>query len=388
MWGTRAAGRQLAQQASELGYYVTAYCSSSKSSQIRQIDNLDVISPEKLKKLYYEKEIDTVLLGVKNPSYRKEIEEIVSQMPPLDFSVMCAQTDCVENEYLKRAGETLQYRWEVPFEKQMELWLENFMGEVKSWVSDDAKANGIYHNVYLQRLKNKSFLGIDTTCQELAKTLHSGSIVMDIGCGLASLYGTILPNSEQIQLLAVDPLAPFYNKINRKYAGGEETVCQFGLFEFIADFYDENICDAILINNALDHCIDPYKSILECLYVLKCGGVMRLKHRRAEAVYEAYQGLHKWNVDVKNRNDLILWNQKNAVNVSEQLMEVAEIDVVSVDEDAPRASQMIIAEITKKRNFQLEEFFDMSQERHQLAYLTEGLMRWIAENNDEYLGEV
>lgn len=57
-----------------------------------------------------------------------------------------------------------------------------------------------------------------------------------------------------------------------------------------------------------------YKSIID-LYILKSQGRMRLPYRCAEAVFEAQNGLHKWNIDynvqaeiaaiVKEGNDLI-----------------------------------------------------------------------------------
>lgn len=40
---------------------------------------------------------------------------------------------------------------------------------------------------------------------------------------------------------------------------------KFSLFELIATFYKKEGADGIMINNALDHCIDPFKAIVECL---------------------------------------------------------------------------------------------------------------------------
>lgn len=382
VWGTRAAGRQLAEQAAELGYEPLAYCSSTPASQGKRIGGLPVVSPEELRRLYEEKEISSVLLGVKNPAYVKEIEEAVSQMPPLDMAAILAETDMVENAWLESARKNMQYRWEIPFEEQAAMWLQNFTGEAESWERDDADPRGFYHSVYLERLNNTDFCGINAACQDLAQCLGAGSVVMDIGCGLVSKYGTRLPNGEQIRLLAVDPLAPFYNRINRKYAGGGRP-CAFGLFEFIADFYEEDYCDAVLIDNALDHCIDPFRSVVECLYILKPGGTLRLTHRRAEAVYEAYQGLHKWNVDYGGEDELILWNQENAVNVSERLKGIADIKIHHMAEQRARSAQMMTADVVKKRDFQLEEFLDMAQERRQLAFLVEGLMDRTADCHEK-----
>lgn len=378
IWGTRASGRQLARQAADMGYEPVAYCSSSVTSQGERIDGLPVISPEELRRMYSEKEVGSVLLGVKNPVYLREIKAAISQMPPLDVEAISAETDRLENACLQTAREQMRYRWDIRFEEQAELWLRNFIGEAESWVRDDADPKGVWHYAYVNRLENKEFLGIDSSCQELARSLVAGSVVMDIGSGLASMYGDRLPNGERIKLLAVDPLAPFYNRINQTYANGRNRICEFGLFEFIADFYEENYSDAILINNALDHCIDPFKSIVECLYILKCGGTMRLNHRRAEALCKAYQGLHKWNIDYNEGGELVFWNQENALNVSQRLKDIADIRLSHTDEQGDRNSQMVVAELTKKRSFRLEEFLDMAQERRQLAFLLKGLMDQVA----------
>ena len=53
---------------------------------------------------------------------------------------------------------------------------------------------------------------------------------------------------------------------------------------------------------------------------------MYLNHRRAEAVYENWSGLHRWNMDCCDGNFLI-WNKENAVNVTENLKDYAEIRV-------------------------------------------------------------
>jgi ubiquinone/menaquinone biosynthesis C-methylase UbiE len=108
----------------------------------------------------------------------------------------------------------------------------------------------------------------------IEEQLTGSEKILDIGCGLISMYGNYV-GEKKINLIAIDPLAHFYNIINERYQGelfSEEKRSSFGMFEFMADFYEENYADYIIINNALDHCIDPFKSIIECLHVLKCGG--------------------------------------------------------------------------------------------------------------------
>lgn len=388
VWGTRAAGKELAQQALVCGYDVIAYCSSTAASQGTEIGDKKVISPEELKQFCLTGEIDAILLGMNSVEHLKEIEDVIRrEFPPYVKAIYPSE---IENEYLIYVRNHMQYCWNIEYERQAKIWLENFQEEVAFWITKVVTPGSLHHSDYRWRLKNEKFLGLNGSPRmpgsELVEALKSDSVVMDIGCGLQSIYGSRLPNSETIQLIAVDPLAPIYNQINRKYANGNFRTSQFGMFEFAANFFKENYCDAILINNALDHCIDPYKSIVECLYVLKKGGTMRLWHARAEGINEAYCGLYKWNVDYNDENEFVIWNKENSVNISQKLKEIASIHVIHTDDGIPRDQQSVTVEIVKRRDFQLQDFFDMTKESRQLAFLVEGLMTWIAEHCNEFLG--
>lgn len=383
VWGTRMAGQELAREAAYIGAYeVVAYCSSTQSSQ-GALNGYPVLSPEELKNQYLAGKIDSILVGIQDPVHQQEVEKIIKQTFPPDVSVIWR--DSIENEYLIQVRNNLPNHWIIDFEQQARIWLKNFSSEIDFWVNCVVNPNGRFYSDYINRIRNQDFLGIDLSAAAFARKLKAGSVVMDIGCGLAPKYGSRLPTSEMIQMISVDALAPFYNPINQKCTGGRVGKCRFGMFEFIANFFDENYCDGILINNALDHCIDPYKSIIECLYVLKTGRSMRMVHHRAEAVREGYGGLHKWNIDYNGNNDFIIWNRENAVNISENLREIADIEVVHPDDDTPRNGQYVAVDITKKEDFPLEIFFDTKQEQRQLAFLVEGLMNWIAEHNEEFL---
>lgn len=386
VWGTRKSGQELAKQARYIGKCeIVAFCSSTKSSQGIQIQGHPVISPEALKHLYLAGKVDAILLGIKDSSaHHEEVRKIIQHTFPPDVPVILP--DSIEKSYLAQVRNQLQYHWNIDFEKQASIWLENFSSEVDFWVKEVASPDGKYHRNYIDRIKNQDFLGLDPSPVAFTQNLKAGSIIMDIGCGLAPLYGPRLPSSEVIQMIAIDALAPFYNKINQKCAKGQVRECRFGMFEFIADSFAENYCDGILINNALDHSIDPYKSIIECLYVLKNGGKMRLHHHLSEAVNGNFDGLHKWNFDYNAKNEFTIWNLENAVNVSEELKQIADIEVVHSDDNVDRKDQFITVDITKKGKFDLESFIDINQEQRQLAFLAAGLMNWIAEHIDDYLG--
>jgi SAM-dependent methyltransferase len=164
----------------------------------------------------------------------------------------------------------------------------------------------------------------------------------------------------------------------------EAKVVRFGLFEFVDSFLDEEYADLIIINNALDHCIDPYRSIIKCFKVLKVGGVLRLCHRRAEAVYEGWMGLHKWNVDYNDSDEFILWNKDNCINISQKLKDFANVRVVHSDYETDAWETFITVEIEKRDEACIDEF-EYEQDAKELGFLLDLLMKKYA---DSYLEQI
>lgn len=120
---------------------------------------------------------------------------------------------------------------------------------------------------------------------------------------------------------------------------------------------------------------------------MKLNGEILLDHRRAEAVFERYSGLHKWNLDFDCDNNFIIWNKSNSINVTDSLSSIANIQLFCENgRNSDRLSQNIIITIKKKRNFDMSEFIDMEKERYELAELLDLLMAWTAdsENNRKF----
>ena len=109
---------------------------------------------------------------------------------------------------------------------------------------------------------------------------------------------------------------------------------------------------------------------------------MYLNHRRAEAVYEAWTGLHKWNIDC-HKGDFIIWNKENAKNVTEELKNYADIKVTFDEAVLDREKQNIGVSIRKKRDFSIADFFDIDKESAVLMRCMDKMMeRWAADSKD------
>ncbi len=117
--------------------------------------------------------------------------------------------------------------------------------------------------------------------------------ILDVGAGPVTDIGKkgMPPN---IEIVAIDPLADFYNqKLDehgvcpwlRTRQGEAERLQEYGLGLF----------DIVYCRNALDHGYDPMTAIEAMLGVVKKTGVVFLLGSVNEGEKHGYSGLHQWN---------------------------------------------------------------------------------------------
>ncbi len=221
---------------------------------------------------------------------------------------------------------TRRISYKIDYEKLISNWFNHFLDEVRFWRYQVADDKGGWHYTYRNRFKKREF-----DCERIKnETLIGDEIILDVGCGISSQYGKYV-KGKLINLISVDPLAHFYNEINRRFVtnlSSDEQVddVRFGMFELLSAFFGKNYCDYILIDNALDHCIDPLVALKECLNVVKKGGIVSLRHHTNEAYRENYHGLHQWNISTNENNELFIWNNTEFINVNKELGENVEIN--------------------------------------------------------------
>lgn len=203
--------------------------------------------------------------------------------------------------------------------------------------------------------------------------------MLDVGCGIFSKYGDCLEEGT-IKLIPVDSMAAFYKRINQVYCKElKNTEIKFGMLELLSEFFDAGSSDVVLIDNALDHCINPYKSILECLHVVKqgTGGCLSLRHRRAEGVVEYYTGLHNWNLDYDEAGDFIIWNKDNYLNVSSALKDTVKIEMTT-EEGREDCWEYLNINLYPSDRFDLSNYIDRGINRKYMAFIIEALVRLMA----------
>jgi len=382
IWGAGTLGTSnLLCELLEQWYEIVAYCDSDQTKWGTKANGYTVISVSETMELGSTGAFDVIVIAIYDAAVILEIKTIIEEkLSPawsVEIFVYSEIADELEGAYISRMHKTLDFtRYQINYKKQYDIWLDNIMSEVDYWVNRVAKKNAPFRDDYCKRLDNDAFRSeltgnIDRLTDYLCRIKEP--LVYDIGCGLAPRFGDILPNGNRISLVEIDPLAYFYNAVNARYAptSGYKKIT-FGMFEYFSRFFDRNSADAVIINNALDHCIDPYKSIVESLMVLKPGGMLYLNHTRAEGINEKYDGLHQWNLDYTEDNDFIIWNYGSAVNVSRKLGNIASISI-------HHSNGWVCVEMIKKKDFVPEQYIDADNEMEYMAFIVNRLMEKLSD---------
>ena len=363
-------GVTIKRYAEALKMKVIAFYDNNKELQGKEVDGVRVYSAEELEKFVKADSINNKII-IGSQYYHEEIQQEI--WDKFGTQIIVIKADSIQKRYWNEIVSDVRRHWKneysVSYNAQVKDWLENIMSEVEYWIHTCAAPRGIHHEGYCDRINRRNTAFI---CERLKNKIQPNSIIVDAGCGICSQYGTIVENG-RVQLVSMDPLAYFYNIINKKSRGIEEDMVQFGMFEFLSLFLGKSVADIVLIDNALDHCIDPFKSIIECFVTLKVGGILSMRHRRCEAVYEGYTGLHKWNVDVNDQNELILWNENNMKNVNKELLDYSDIEVV-LHESKNRNDEYIDVNIIKKTEMDVNRFYNR-EECMKLAQVINEVMR-------------
>lgn len=148
--------------------------------------------------------------------------------------------------------------------------------------------------------------------------------ILDVGSGPYSRLGYI-HNGKKLDLTLVDPLAFAYQTFEKKYGYHFAVSAQTGLVECLSLILSENSYDLVHMSNSLDHSFDPIEGLQQLLYVTRVGGKVILRHHNNVAEQANYEGLHQWNLTVKD-NHFIIWNKKEKYIVDDLIKDYATIE--------------------------------------------------------------
>lgn len=379
LFGAGEAAQNLLRILQRSGIKIHSIIDNDVCKQGREIDSVKIISFPQFLDLVGMAPDYLIFISTIKPHF---IDEIKGQL----YKVGINQENIIKiDEWIqKRLNKNLTGtidNYNITFNEQIGLWTDNLLSEVRFWMGVALDLNNIYHGNYMSRVrsqKDRNF--VCRRLEGIPREIKDDDVVIDVGCGLCPQYGFKLWDGS-IQLISIDPLAYYYNFINGIMLKGtpvEAPVIKWGMFELLSYVCSADSADFILIDNALDHCIDPFQAILEGLKVVKKEGCISLQHNIDEGLHERFLGLHQWNICTNENHDLVFWNLENLINISKKLEGYAKIEVstlVSPDEENCPYGK-IIANITKIKELPDDFYKDY---RVEITGVIEQLMRKMAD---------
>lgn len=183
-----------------------------------------------------------------------------------------------------------------------ERWEKGLNGEVSFW----RKWLASHHNKVIPNKKLVSKISQYIGDKKEVK-------IANIGSGPVSLIGEIYQDVN-IEIFPSDILADEYMKLRKEL--DISGVLPIEPQDMTNLSYPDNTFDIVFCANAMDHCIDPFKAILEIIRVCKPDGYIHLEHYQRVGKKAGYGGLHQWNFHVEN-NEPVVWNAKTIFKMSD-----------------------------------------------------------------------
>ena len=209
----------------------------------------------------------------------------------------------------------------------LNTWISNISSEIDFWDNLLKSRGGSIgaEEIFALRISDSSPFMLNDEIEDTKVKF------LDVGSGPFSNCGTISTKAE-IEFSAVDPLAIIYQYLKQKYNIKSPIEPKSGIVENLSDYFEYNSYDIVHMSNALDHCFDPLEGIKQMLAICKVGGKVILRHNENEGEKAHYNGLHQWNIELRDGKFLI-WNMDRQFNIGEEIKEYAVIEKALMEEE-------------------------------------------------------
>ena len=210
IWGAGNLGTsKLLCELLELRYEIVAYCDSAQPKWGTTINGYMVKSINEIMELNSVGAFDVIVIAVYDTemisSIRKMIENRISPVRPVEVYAYSEIGSALESIYIAQTQRALDFtRYRIDYKGQFDIWLDNIMSEVDYWVNRVAKENAQFRDDYCKRQQNNSFQSeLTGNIGRLSEYLCNikEPLVYDIGCGLAPIFGEILPNGNKLSMI-------------------------------------------------------------------------------------------------------------------------------------------------------------------------------------------
>ena len=185
IWGAGYYGTRIERLISkEPEHKILAFCDSNTELVGKRIDQYDVVSIEKAVEMCRQDSRLVIVIGIFNYDVIKEVKQAALKYFPQHTKVITGHDiqDAIENKFLQKYHEHMEFRWKVELEKYFFFFFDNIMSEVEYWIKNVADIQGKNHGYYVRCRENERF-----THAMIAEVAKPNEVVLDIGCGLLTM---------------------------------------------------------------------------------------------------------------------------------------------------------------------------------------------------------
>ncbi|HLP85098.1 MAG TPA: class I SAM-dependent methyltransferase [Phycisphaerales bacterium] len=212
-----------------------------------------------------------------------------------------------------------------PAVSQIEIksqWRSSLPGEVGFWHTWLKSQGHIWPEAYQSRVDPD--LEFQWFIQPYCPSEDGATLrILDVGAGPMTALGKKW-GRRVLDITAIDPLAEDYDRILAETGHTPLVRTIKGDAEALVAQFGENAFDFVWAQNCLDHMVDPFKALAETIGVVKPGRFVMLEHAVNEGETMAYDGLHQWNLCVRDGR-FVIWRPDRTVDVAEQYKDVADV---------------------------------------------------------------
>jgi SAM-dependent methyltransferase len=223
----------------------------------------------------------------------------------------------------------LKHRYGIPIPQSKKgLWRANVREEMRWW--DD-----YFQNEVVPRRKEYSRLRADTPLQERVVELLPDDReivqILDVGAGPLTHLGKTCPG-RTVRITAVDPLAPYYDRMLSKYGIEPLVRTMKADGEKLTDHFAANTFDLVYARNCIDHSYNPEKAVVEMIAAVRPGCFVLMEHHPNEAENVRYAGLHQWNFSMNDAGDFLIRSKAGEINMTQKYRGVCSIQCAMIDD--------------------------------------------------------
>lgn len=196
----------------------------------------------------------------------------------------------------------------------------------EKWENSLPSETDFWRSLFEKTSKHQNFIdGFENRFHNEPKFLFDSEInypegslisVLDVGAGPLSHVGRVSA-SYRVHVTAIDPLADQYWELWKQSGRVPRIPTIYGLAEQLDKTFCPKAFDFVYCRNALDHMYDPLLSVKKMINISK--SMVFICGHKNEGEKEKYSGLHAWNCEPSEGNDLRIWNREVSYSLKEEL---------------------------------------------------------------------